>query len=64
MISIKINAILVVNENDCENLCNLLIENSMSTINNVCYANEYYYIPYLFTELNNKFKNSLKDFLK
>ncbi len=64
LISIKINAILVVNENDCENLCNLLIENSMSTINNVCYANEYYYIPYLFTELNNKFKNSLKDFFK
>lgn len=64
LMACKVKAILISSENDCDNICNFLLENSVSKIDNVTYLNEYYYIPYLFTELNTKFKDKLKDYLK
>lgn len=64
LITCGVKGILIENEKDFESICNILFENSMSTFEKISYVNEYYYIPYLFTELNIKFKNELKTCLK
>ncbi|MBS5794936.1 MAG: hypothetical protein KIC92_09365 [Clostridiales bacterium] len=64
LMSCGLKGILILSEDDCENICNILIENSISKINEISFINEYYYIPYLFTELNSIFKEKLKDYLK
>lgn len=64
LMSCHVKAILIYSEKTFDNICDFLLEKSSSTSSGASYVNEYYYIPYLFAELNKEFRNKLEKYLK